>query len=1416
MSLTNCLKKAGDSINKKDRAAILARSRELRGQGIKPDAAAVQAVGELIAKLQAQVDTHPARMSRQAGQGDADPGAAPKAPADTATEPSVETLRAALVQRFGPVIAQMEARGVLKLWSSTQDYNDGQTSEPIDGPAQGYWDGKVAHLFAASIEPGLEVAVLLHEVGEHASMRAMLGKEAYARLVERAYGLVDAGNETAMRAVDRIPDDTPDQYKDSEFLAYLIETVAADGAKAEPSAKKWLDDVIAAVRAWWSQTGLNKLLDRYGKGIELSPADIAALAIRAVKWQAGQGQQGQVGERGTKRSMATNDVVGNDQGGRSADDSTLALTPEQKAQALDETRWLDRGLKIGAGQKLYRGTSERSGRGTAEYGKGLYVTTDRAQAEQFGNVVEMSRSDLPSNPLRFRDEATFRAWESFVRREVLGIRSNQEFEQKHGIPDQWIRNLLDPSIDGVQLGTGHGAFFVKFSPNESPAPDSDGAPGQLSRPAGQPSQAARAAANVFGTSDATRKRTAGADKTQAKGEPVNPNGLESAVQSWDVPEVSAWDNVVRIMQDNKVDLKRVRDSIEERYGRLDDAVDAYLKEELYQGRVAERIKLLHKESINPILAKLAVAAKNNKVTLDDLNQFLHARHAPEANAKLKEINPSTPDNDALSGMSDAQASKAMADLRAAGKLTALERIAKDVDQLLRDTRTNLVVDGLESETTIKAWEKAYKHYVPLQRDLTSSPAKGQGISVRGPESKRRTGSNREVVNILANIVAQAETAAIRAEKVEVGRSLLAMAEEFPNPKFWTIDKPPVRPRINPKTGLVERSAIDPNYQSADNVVVVKSYGGERFIVFNTDNPRAMEMAKAMKNLDIQQMPKAFQWLATVTRLMASLLTQRSPEFWFTNFARDIQAAGIQMNGTDAEGLQAAALDNLPAAMAGMRHVSRETGKDTAWSRHAQDLKTAGGTTGYMQMFDNSDARMKSLQTEVDRMGQGKADPRRLAREMLKFVDDYNDVIENGIRLAVFQAARDHGVTTERAASVAKNVTVNFNRKGNASTFINSAYMFFNAGVQGSARLAQALATSKKARIIVGTMAAAAFAMDMFNRAMAGDDDETKRNRYDALDDFTKSRNWIFMYPDKSGRHIKIPISLGWNIFPNVGRLASEAINRKDGEKETMDYAWELVTSVIGAFNPLGNFVSPGQFAAFSVAKPVVQVWDNENFMGGPVYRSRDLGFGKTDPRPAYTRHFENTPAIWKQASEMLNDATGGDNVKRGKINIEPDILRHIFTSITGGPGRSLDRMLDTAQASAGGEAVSPARLPLVSRFYGEFDDKTRDRMFYEAQRRVSLADEDVAYYRKEGRMDLVKEVLQDLGDGDEQRGRKLISEFKSGRKSAKEINASIRRLQRDEVPDSDQAQKFAELRRRRSDLFSRTLSRTDDSGDDEE
>lgn len=79
----------------------------------------------------------------------------------------------------------------------------------------------------------------------------------------------------------------------------------------------------------------------------------------------------------------------------------------------------------------------------------------------------------------------------------------------------------------------------------------------------------------------------------------------------------------------------------------------------------------------------------------------------------------------------------------------------------------------------------------------------------------------------------------------------------------------------------------------------------------------------------------------------------------------------------------------------------------------------------------------------------KADFTNAQRPVAKFAEDTSQSIENAVRLSTYANARQARLSKAKAASLAKNMTVNFNRCGEAGTTLNSLYMFANASVQGT-------------------------------------------------------------------------------------------------------------------------------------------------------------------------------------------------------------------------------------------------------------------------------------------------------------------------------------------------------------------------------
>ena len=829
--------------------------------------------------------------------------------------------------------------------------------------------------------------------------------------------------------------------------------------------------------------------------------------------------------------------------------------------------------------------------------------------------------------------------------------------------------------------------------------------------------------------------------------PASQNNLNLARSAWEIEDPSMVDSFVRTLQDNKVDLKKVQKRITDLYGPIAEGRDAYAKEELYHGRVSSRVQRLHDQRVKPILRQ--IADNREGVTVDDVDRYLLARHAPERNKAMKEINPDRVDNDRLSGMSDKEAEEAIKAFAAESKLNRLEDIAKDVDKLTADTRKVIKAEGLEAADTIKAWEDAYQFYAPLQRDIEGNGApRGSGFNVRGPESKRAMGSTLEVKNILANIVAQAETAAIRAEKNKVTTALADLAKQYPADGFWKVDEVPTTRQINKSTGLVE-TIPDPVYQLADNVVMYKEGGKHHFIKFDENNKRAVEVARAMKNMDAGGLSQVMRMATVPTRFLASLLTRWNPEFWVTNFIRDVGGTQYNWFGTGLKEGRRDVIANVPKAMRGLRDLYRGEGK-SQWAQYAKEMDAAGGTTGHMDMYETSDKRMDNLRSEVAKMEQGAGDPRRIARTVLQAVDDYNSIVENSVRLAAFQAARKQGLSPQRAASIAKNITVNFNRKGNASAGINAWFMFFNASVQGAATILKAAAKSPKARAVLGGMAATGFLLDMVNREVMGDD-------YEAIPDFEKSHNAIFAKSD--GTYVKVPYPLGLNAVFNVGRLTSEAISGRS-HKKPIEYGMSMAAAMLDAFNPMGSVGGAGELFSPSIARPVVQLADNRSFTGAPVFKSGDRGPRGDAPEPAHRRHFQNTPELWIAASRGLNALTGGDYAEKGAVDVSPDALRHIFTSMTGGLGRAADRTLDYFTS----DEPSASRMPFVGRVVGKVDDRMKERAFMGESKRINTAINEVDFLLKSGRPDAADDIIKDLGKGNLDEGFRILGEYRAAKK----------------------------------------------------
>lgn len=814
--------------------------------------------------------------------------------------------------------------------------------------------------------------------------------------------------------------------------------------------------------------------------------------------------------------------------------------------------------------------------------------------------------------------------------------------------------------------------------------------------------------------------------------PQNILGQPARLPTWTYPTDSKYDNVIYYLMDKMIDLKRVIEGISKSGTKILDQWNPYLKEELYHGRTAEQTERFLRTEIRPLLQDLS----RNNIAIAELEEYLHNRHAEERNIQIASINPNLPDGG--SGITTQKANNYLNALPQARRML-LERLARRVDDINKGTRDILVKSGLETPQTIAAWENTYKKYVPLFREdadyVTSSGyGVGEGFSVRGDFAKRAVGSTRGVVDIFANVVTQRERAIIRAEKNRVAQAVYGLAVQNPNKQFWMVIDPegikdpnqvradlmnlginpndvanifqqPTRTQPDPRTGLVTNK-LDPFVLKSDNVLTTRIDGKNKYVLFNNNDPSAKRMVTAIKNMDADQLGRVMSTLGMVTRWIASVNTQYNPIFGVVNFTRDIQGALLNLSTTPIadKASDVMSVSNVTGALKGIWSTSRAEKSGGAlptsqWAKLWQEFKDEGGQTGFRSQFSTSEERAKALEKEINYINAGK--PRKAFTAMMDVLSDYNTAMENAVRLTAYKAALDKGISKEQAASIAKNLTVNFNKKGQVATQMGALYAFFNASVRGSVRLYETLTGPMGQKIIWGGLLLGA--MQAMMLAAAGFDE-------DEPPEFVKDRNLILPLGYFTGKknYISIPMPLGFNVLPNLSRNMVEWW--QSGFKDPAKRIAHITGSMLDTFNPMGNAGWSIQTVAPTALDPFAALFENKDSFGRPIAREDISGL---DPTPGYTRTKDVATTLGKGIAQFLNAASGGTKYKPGVINFTGDQIDFLAGQAGGGIYRELAKVEQTITSKVTGEELPSYKMPLVGRFYGNADENAaQSQRFY--------------------------------------------------------------------------------------------------------
>ena len=807
---------------------------------------------------------------------------------------------------------------------------------------------------------------------------------------------------------------------------------------------------------------------------------------------------------------------------------------------------------------------------------------------------------------------------------------------------------------------------------------------------------------------------------------------------------------------------------------VDISQDFINAETLMYGKTANDL-----EKLDGKVKVISQEMKDAGLVGQNVSQFLIARHAEERNALIAErTNGETLDG---SGMSNERAQEVM-DSFSPEQKAALESIAKKVDAITKDTRQTMVKFGLESQETIDAFEEMFENYVPLgglsvdemSADTSLYPTGGAGMSVYGDTTRRARGRASEANNVLAQAIAQNAAVHAKARKNEALSALYNLVKENKNTKVWKITK---------------QVPFD-----AQSAVGVRIDGEQQFIVFT--NP---DHAKALKNMGVEKLDLFSKFMRRFSGFLRRSFTTANPEFIISNFARDIQSALFNaMAEADIPGGQIQSKyiatkiiqrvkQTLPALL--KDSVGRDMDAETA--AYFEEFKEDGGQTGWGFVKDVGTIAAE-IEAEVNEKNKAQKARDWMMKNSIDVVENVNDAFENSIRLAAYIEARKAGTSREKAAELAKNITVNFNRSGELGPVANSWYMFFNASVQGTVRLARSLGKLKDVRKPDGELEAWYNRLNSAQKMAAGlslisgmltainlglsEEDEDGELFYNKIPDYEKERNLIIMYDGEN--YLKVPLPYGFNVFANLGTAMAESAG---GHREPEDAGMFLLNSAFSSFSPISfgqskdaaKYLAKGATPTF--LKPFVDIAVNETYFGSSVYREQ---FPVGAPKPESEMSFRSPEGV-RSFFKWMNEATGGTEFVPGALDFNPDKFWYGFEYYIGGAGQFVTRTLGTGRdlyetVTTGGEKVPMKAndFPFLRKVYGE------PSRYYDADVYTENAN-------------LVSQLFKERKEAENKNDKryKNITRLESARKKTEKQIKRLRKLRRDARDIKDYVQR---------------------------
>lgn len=511
-------------------------------------------------------------------------------------------------------------------------------------------------------------------------------------------------------------------------------------------------------------------------------------------------------------------------------------------------------------------------------------------------------------------------------------------------------------------------------------------------------------------------------------------------------------------------------------------------------------------------------------------------------------------------------------------------------------------------------------------------------------------------------------------------------------------------------------------------VLVKRNGVEYVITIN-GNPRAAQALNGQTNPDNDNAGAIGAILRAgeaLNRQLSAFYTTRNPDFVVSNFIRDALYGNTMVWVKEGANYAVRYNKNFmkvnPAIMkilfSKLRNGTLDMNNET--EKMFKLFMDNGGETGYSTVRD-IEKHKNDIKRELRRAGRisiGKA--WSLLGERL---DEYNRAVENCARFTAFMTSRQMKRSIDRSIYDAKEISVNFNKKGSGAKFMGangqtfggntaafvsglgrSFYVFWNAAVQGTTNFGRQLERHPgKALTGVGAM----FMLGLLMAAIgSGDDgDDGDKNAYYNLPEYVRRSNIVFRLPGMDEQWISIPLPVEYRAMYGMGELAMSAVSGKEhytGE--------ELANQIAGQFSqlmPIDFLEGVGGWNAFvpSSVKPFAEVIANKSWTGKPLYK--DTPWNKD--MPEWTKSYKSGNKYLINLAAVMNDVSGGDQYTKGSIDINPAKVEYLLNGYFGGVSNTIDKTSKMFDTMFGDREYDPRNWLVLNRVLKNGDERTEYR-----------------------------------------------------------------------------------------------------------